>query len=297
MNDPTKIQKEVIPIKGMHCKSCVALIESEIRLLEGVERITANLIENNAVVQFDPEKISLDKIKSEITSLGYSTADDDNSVKKNSLLKGLTYGLIPHTGCIAFIAASVLGATAAMNVFKPLLMNPYFFHILVLLSLVFATVSSVIYLRRNGFLSPFGVKRKWKYLSVMYGSTVGVNLLFFMVIFPLLANASVSADIGNEEFSSLQLAVAIPCPGHAPLISGELKTINGVVETRFSYPNVFNVLYDSAKTTKEEIMSLDVFNVYKATVIDGSVTQQSQPRQKGCCGCSGCRKKDESDER
>ena len=288
MDSDKKTIQNVIAITGMHCEACRKLLESEISILNGVESIRVNLIENNALVQFNPHVISLDEIKSEISSLGYST---DGNTKKNSLVQGLVYGLVPHVGCIAFIAASIAGATAAMNFFKPLLMNPFFFHVLVLISLMFATVSSVVYLRKNKFLSLTGIKRKWKYLSIMYSSTVGVNLLFFMVIFPLLANvsmANVAGSLAGAE-SSVLLQVDIPCPGHAPLISEELQSIEGIRNIRFSYPNTFDVSYDSAQTSIEEIISLEVFSVYKAAVIESNPQNDLVTNQPcGGCGPGGC---------
>jgi copper chaperone CopZ len=220
-----------------------------------------------------------------------------SSEKKSSVKQGIVYGLIPHIGCISFIAASVLGVTVAVNFFKPLLMNPWFFHILVLLSVTFATISSAIYLRKNGFLSMHGIRSKWKYLSTMYGSTIGVNLLLFMIIFPLMANVSVSsptgAFTGDVGLSSIKLQVDIPCSGHAPLITDELKTITGIASVQFSYPNIFDVKYDPSKTTKQEIMSLEVFKTYKATIVNETIQQNSQlpTNQLGstgsCCGSSG----------
>jgi len=196
-----------------------------------------------------------------------------NRSKQNTVRQGIIYGLVPHIGCISFIAASILGVTVAVNLFKPLLMNPWFFHILVLLSIIFATISSGVYLRKNGLLSASGTKRKLKYLSTMYGSTVGINLVLFMVIFPLLANVSLSsptgAATGINDLASMRLQVNIPCPGHAPLISEELKTISGVSDINFSFPNIFDVKYDSSRTTKQEILALDVFDTYKATVVVG----------------------------
>lgn len=215
------------------------------------------------------------------------------------LLQGLTYGLIPHIGCIAFIISSVLGVTLLTQFFKPLLMNQYFFYALIAISLALATISSVFYLRKNGFLSSAGMKKKWKYLSVMYGSTIGVNLLLFMVIFPLLANVSFAQPShtgylanystgGNSGLSSLSLKVDIPCYGHAPLISGELKSVDGVTEVRFTFPNIFDVKYDSTKTSKEKILSLEVFKTYKATVLDEpSVQQNNQPTSTGGDSCGG----------
>ncbi|NIO44365.1 MAG: hypothetical protein GTN36_02315, partial [Candidatus Aenigmarchaeota archaeon] len=190
--------EEIINIRGMHCDSCVNLIEDKISSLKGIEKIKVSLIENKAFIRFNPETISLDDIKSGIEDLGYSIeGESKKKINRKGLFQGIAYGLVPHIGCIAFITASILGVTVAVNFFKPLLMNPWFFHILVLISIGFATLSSVMYLRKNGLLSFPGAKRKWKYLSTMYGSTIGINLVLFMVIFPLLANVSVASPTGD----------------------------------------------------------------------------------------------------
>ncbi|MBU7023039.1 MAG: cation transporter [Theionarchaea archaeon] len=273
MNHDEPLVSKVVAIKGMHCNNCRRLIESKMGLCKGVKSVTVNLAEDNAVITFDPEETTLDEIVSEIGSLGYSAAEPGDG-GRNGLTQGILYGLLPHTGCIAFIAASVIGATAAMNLFRPLLMNPYFFHFLVVLSLGFATGSSTIYLKRNELLSFSGMRRKWKYLSVMYSSTVGVNILFFMLLFPLLANASATSvrGIGLESDTSalsfVRLSVDIPCPGHAPLISEELRSLPGVVAIQFGFPHYFDVRYDASRTTLGELLSLEVFRVYEATVVD-----------------------------
>jgi len=108
--------------------------------------------------------------------------------KEKGFLKGILYGLAPHTFCIAFIIFTILGTTAATAFLKPLLLNRYFFYILIALSFCFATASAAIYLKRNKILSFRGIKRKWGYLSMLYGTTIFVNLLLFMVIFPQVAN-------------------------------------------------------------------------------------------------------------
>lgn len=235
----------------------------------------------------------MDKRKLERETKTESCCNADNS--KKNIGQGILYGVIPHIGCIAFIIASVLGATLLTQLFRPLLMNRYFFYILIGISFLFATISAVIYLKRQGFITSnidkgkFEInvssqifKRKWKYLSTMYGTTIGVNLLLFLVIFPLLANVSLfptsvaGASAGISSLSSIKLKVDIPCSGHASLISGELKTINGIDGVQFSLPNTFDVTYDPAKTSKDQILSLEVFKTYKATVLSESdVVQQT----------------------
>lgn len=190
--------------------------------------------------------------------------------EKKGFFSGLLYGILPHTFCIAFIIFSIIGVTTATMFFKKLLLNPYFFYILVGLSFVFATISAIIYLKRNGILSFQGIKRKWKYLLVLYGTTIFVNLLLFMVIFPYVANLNSpksAALIEAVSLSSITLEVDIPCSGHAPLIIDELLSLKDVQDVKFRFPNLFDLKYNPLETTKEQILSLEVFNTYKATII------------------------------
>jgi len=222
--------------------------------------------------------------------------DQNEADRKSGIKQGIIYGLIPHIGCIAFIIGSVLGVTVLMNVFKPLLLNVYFFHWLFAIALGFATLSSVFYLRKNKMLNWEGIKKKKGYLAMMYGSTVGINLVLFLFIFPLLANVSFTGDIiYGDGVSSLELEVKIPCPGHAPLISNELKTIPGVYDVEFSFPNKFEVIYGD--TNEQEILALEVFDTYAAMVIGGKGNQlierdsnrESSNSAAGTCsgGCGG----------
>ncbi|MFH0929354.1 MAG: heavy-metal-associated domain-containing protein [Candidatus Aenigmatarchaeota archaeon] len=282
--------KETISIKGMHCGSCVKNIENEVVSMEGVKKIKVDLAKSKAFVEFDNKVIGIDRIKKKIALMGYSV----DGKKSKGVAQGIMYGLIPHIGCIAFIVGSVLGVTVLTQFFTPLLMNPYFFHILIAISIGFATLSSALYLRKNGILSLDGIRCKWKYLTTMYGSTIGINLVLFMLIFPLLANVSLAAPTGlliaEVDSSYLSMEVDIPCPGHAPLITQELKTIDGVGDVHFSFPNLFDVNYDSSKTTKQQILSLDVFETYKARVVSEDVKEiqtNSNPSYNSGCGCGG----------
>lgn len=193
--------------------------------------------------------------------------------EKTGLKAGLVYGLLPHSFCLAFMVFSVVGATVATTFFRRLLLVPYFFQTLIGLSLVFATISGLIYLRKNDLLSLEGIKSKKKYLVTLYGTTIGVNLLFFMIIFPLLTNIrpigakSPAALSGEANLSSITFKVSIPCPGHAPLISSELKKIEGVSGVNFKLPNVFEVFYNPKVVSPGKLLSLEIFKSFKAVIL------------------------------
>lgn len=294
-----KEQKEttkVIAIKGMNCKSCEKLIEGNVGALKGINKIKVSFAEEKTHISYDSDVISLKAIKSEINKLGYKTGNE--SVKQSGFFQGIIYGLLPHTGCIAFIIFALLGITTATALLRPLLLNPYFFYILIALSMIFATISATIYLKTNDILSISGIKRKWRYLSILYGTTIFVNLLLFMVIFPYAANftsksntlAFVSAATDSQ--SKLTLEVAIPCSGHAPLITEDLNKLEGVTGVNFRFPNLFDVSYDSGKISKQDILSLTVFSTYKAKVVEEQKNnrQSAQFSTSGgsCCGSGSC---------
>lgn len=221
--------------------------------------------------------------------------------REKGILKGIFYGLVPHTFCILFIVAAILGSTVAVSFFKPFLMSRYFFYILIALSFVFATISSLFYLKRNNCLCLSGIKKRGKYLSIMYTTTMGVNILFFLIIFPMVANfsapsitgAMIAQGINLSDLPSLTLDVDIPCSGHAPLIIGELKSVGGVVDVKYK-AGKFNVAYDSSQTSKESILSLEVFKTYPAIVVSESKSANERdfegPSTGGgsCCGGGSC---------
>ncbi|MCX6799478.1 MAG: heavy-metal-associated domain-containing protein, partial [Candidatus Diapherotrites archaeon] len=126
-----KMRKKVsLKIKGMHCKSCAKNIEESLSELKGVEKASASFPDESATVQFDSEKTSIEKIGGEIKRLGYEPSSSPSTLHKGkgngktTLWQGIMYGLVPHIGCIGFIGASILGATVAVEFFKPLLLNP-----------------------------------------------------------------------------------------------------------------------------------------------------------------------------
>ena len=87
-----------------------------------------------------------------------------------------------------------------------------------------------------------------------------------MVIFPLLANVSIDSPTGAVIAGdvSMRLKVNIPCPGHAPLVSEELKRLDGIKQIQFSFPNYFDIVYDTSKVSKNEILNLPVFRSFSA---------------------------------
>ncbi|MFQ5997397.1 MAG: heavy metal translocating P-type ATPase [Dehalococcoidales bacterium] len=76
MTNETKQKKEkaTIPVTGMTCTTCAATIEKGLIATSGVEQARVNFASEKASVEYDPNQISLSKIKDTISQLGYGTA-------------------------------------------------------------------------------------------------------------------------------------------------------------------------------------------------------------------------------
>jgi hypothetical protein len=186
---------------------------------------------------------------------------------KRGVLRGILYGLIPHSFCIAFIIFSIIGAVSATAFLKRFLLIPNFFYFLIFVSLLLATVSATVYLKRNECLCASGIKSKWKYVTTLYSATILINLLMFFVVFPALANINPKNPIAQTENSAdLSLSVQIPCSGHAPLIMDELKKNSGVQSVTFKLPDIFEIKYDPKETSPVKIASAEIFKTYEATI-------------------------------
>ena len=63
--------KKTIPVIGMACSVCSANVERKLNSLEGVNSVTVSLAGRTALVDYDPEKITLEDMKREISNAGY----------------------------------------------------------------------------------------------------------------------------------------------------------------------------------------------------------------------------------
>lgn len=64
--------KTVLVVHGMHCASCVILIDETLEELPGVVSASTDLRRETTTVEYDPAKTSLTVIADEIAKLGYT---------------------------------------------------------------------------------------------------------------------------------------------------------------------------------------------------------------------------------
>lgn len=189
------------------------------------------------------------------------------TIEGNNIVRAIGYSILPHTFCIAFILFSVIGAVSATAFLKNFLIIPYFFEFLMGVSLLLATISGAIYLKRANCLCFSGIKTKWKYITILYFTMILVNVMMFTVVFPTMANINNDKTESTGQYSAnLLIAVKIPCTGHAQLIIDEIKADKGVGTVSFRSPNKFNIKYDPTQTSPIKISSMEIFKTFETVI-------------------------------
>lgn len=63
--------RKTFSIKGMHCASCVRVVERALSKIEGVNNATVNLVTKQAMVAYDPGKVTDEQLRSAVAQVGY----------------------------------------------------------------------------------------------------------------------------------------------------------------------------------------------------------------------------------
>ena len=90
--------KKTIPVIGMACSVCAANVERKLNSLDGINSATVSLAGRTALVNFNPEQITLEDMKREISNAGYDLViEEDRSAeeinrREFTLLKRKTIG-------------------------------------------------------------------------------------------------------------------------------------------------------------------------------------------------------------
>ena len=75
--------KKTIPVIGMACSVCSANVEKKLQSLEGINSASVSLASRTALVDYEPDIISLEDMKREISNAGYDLViENDRSVEE-----------------------------------------------------------------------------------------------------------------------------------------------------------------------------------------------------------------------
>lgn len=107
--------KQTIPVVGMACASCSANVERKLNALPGINQASVSLAGRSALVDYDPEKISLETMKKEINGIGYDLViEKDRSVEE---IQKRAYIILTRKTILSWVL-SVVGMTINMHWIK-----------------------------------------------------------------------------------------------------------------------------------------------------------------------------------
>lgn len=108
-----------LKVRGMSSQHCANIVENALKRLDGIKRVDASFAVERAIIEFDPAKINLDKIKQTIKDAGYEPEDfkeESADVEKaerekeiSSLRKKFFFSLALGIPLIYFMLADNLG--------------------------------------------------------------------------------------------------------------------------------------------------------------------------------------------
>ena len=95
--------KQTIPVIGMACSACSANVEKKLSELDGINSASVSLPGRSALIDYDPDVISLEKMKTEINEIGYDLVID----KKTSVeeIEKRTYTLLKRRTLLLWLFA------------------------------------------------------------------------------------------------------------------------------------------------------------------------------------------------
>lgn len=119
--------KKTIPVIGMACSVCAANVERKLNSLDGINSATVSLAGRTALVDFNPEQITLEDMKREISNAGYDLVIEENRSAEEinriefTLLKRKTIGswifsLLVMAFSMGWISTGAESELAARNI-------------------------------------------------------------------------------------------------------------------------------------------------------------------------------------
>lgn len=75
------MEKKILKISGMDCSSCAAVIEYGLKGMAGIQKANVNFATEKLYLDFDPAKISLEKIKKLVKDSGYGAEEESTEME------------------------------------------------------------------------------------------------------------------------------------------------------------------------------------------------------------------------
>src|SRR5215510_7208966 len=65
-----------IHVQGMHCKMCSASVTKALKAVDGVEKVDVSFEKGTAIVAYDDQKVTEERLREVINSTGFKVVDE-----------------------------------------------------------------------------------------------------------------------------------------------------------------------------------------------------------------------------
>lgn len=126
--------KKIYPVVGMHCASCVSVIEKSLKRTDGVKAASVNLATEKATISYDTDVCSEEQIESAVSGVGYKIITKEDAVppdlEKAEKAKELK-ALRNKVGISLFLGALILwGSFPGLSNTAPVLLKNFWIQLL-----------------------------------------------------------------------------------------------------------------------------------------------------------------------
>ena len=241
------MKKVLLKIEGMTCSACSSGLEKYLNKQDGIIAASVNLIMNNASIEYDDTKLTLEQVEKFVDKAGFSSAGIDNlekEEKKKSNEKYKLIGISVISILILYISMSHMVGLPVIP-FLDMMAHPVNYAISLLILTIIVLLMGIDILK-NGYknlvhktpnmdtLVTIGVMASFIYsiygtVMILKGKTMYVESLYYesaaIVIFFIKIGKYVESKNKDKTKEALQQLMSIT-PNHAIIIrDGKEETV------------------------------------------------------------------------
>ena len=241
------MKKVLLKIEGMTCSACSSGLEKYLNKQDGIIAASVNLIMNNASIEYDDTKLTLEQVEKIVDKAGFSSAGIDNlekEEKKKSNEKYKLIGISVISILILYISMSHMVGLPVIP-FLDMMAHPINYAISLLILTIIVLLMGIDILK-NGYknlvhktpnmdtLVTIGVMASFIYsiygtVMILKGKTMYVESLYYesaaIVIFFIKIGKYVESKNKDKTKEALQQLMSIT-PNHAIIIrDGKEETV------------------------------------------------------------------------
>lgn len=241
------MKKVLLKIEGMTCSACSSGLEKYLNKQDGIIAASVNLIMNNASIEYDDTKLTLEQVEKFVDKAGFSSAGIDNlekEEKKKSNEKYKLIGISVISILILYISMSHMVGLPVIP-FLDMMAHPVNYAISLLILTIIVLLMGIDILK-NGYknlvhktpnmdtLVTIGVMASFIYsiygtVMILKGKTIYVESLYYesaaIVIFFIKIGKYVESKNKDKTKEALQQLMSIT-PNHAIIIrDGKEETV------------------------------------------------------------------------